>query len=72
MKLWEYVNKDVKIVDIDDNIWIGKVDAYNSELDNDGVESISVNVNVDGNNKFHKSGLYEFTIDDIKEIEEIK
>lgn len=71
LELWNFFDKKVKIIDVDGYIWIGKVYGYNSKEDNDGIESIDVDVDADGNSKFHKSALYELTTDDIVEIEEI-
>ena len=42
MKLWEFSGKDVKIVDIDGRTFTGNVDHYTSELDPNGIASISL------------------------------
>lgn len=71
LELWKYIGKNVKIKDKEGYIWIGKVSEYNSIEDNDGIESIDIDVNPEGNSKFHQYGCYEIPIDDIAEIEEI-
>ena len=45
MKLWEYSGNDVKIIDIDGQVFKGNVDHYTSELDNpDEIASISLSL----------------------------
>lgn len=43
MKLWEFVCKDVKIIDINDKEWQGHCEGYTQALDNDNnLASITV------------------------------
>lgn len=72
LELWKYIGKNVKIKDKEGYIWIGKVTEYTPAIDSDKeIERIDVVVSKDGNEKFHTNGCYEFTENEIAEIEEI-
>lgn len=63
MNLWEFAYKDVKIIDIDGNEWIGHCEGYTQDLDNDnGLASISV---------YTSKGCICFYENEIRSIEEI-
>lgn len=60
MKLNIFRNKKVKVVDVNNKTYIGKVELYTQPNDNDGQEAISLS-----------SGIW-FDESDIKSIEEIQ
>lgn len=63
MKLWEFVCKDVKIIDINDKEWQGRCEGYTQALDNDNnLASITVDTS---------EGCICFYENEIKSIEEV-
>ncbi|MCL2017085.1 MAG: hypothetical protein FWG68_12655 [Defluviitaleaceae bacterium] len=71
MKLYEYIKKQVKITDIDGDIFYGKVEGYiSAQTSPDGIASIAITPN----NMPEWSGGYLicFTENDIKTIEIIE
>ncbi|MCL2362475.1 MAG: hypothetical protein FWC73_11780 [Defluviitaleaceae bacterium] len=66
MKIWEYEDRHVKIIDDDGRIHIGFIEFYTSELDEpDGIATISLRP--DGTTGY----LIDFTESDIASIEVI-
>ncbi|MCL2017084.1 MAG: hypothetical protein FWG68_12650 [Defluviitaleaceae bacterium] len=74
MKLYEYEDKYVKIVDIDGNVFVGFVDIYTSELDEpDGIASLTIiPYNIPNWEKRCLLGIYENEISTIETIEPIE
>ena len=65
MKLFDYFNKNVKIVDINGTIWYGCVLTYTPAIDTE--DELYDEIGLDCDNS-----LIEFCENEIKSIEEIK
>lgn len=72
----EYYGKCVKIVDTNGNTWYGVVDGYTSPEDADEDEGEEENIDVrtteENPGPFNDPADYEFSVSQIKTIEEIK
>lgn len=68
IRLLDFLGKRVRIVDVNDKIWIGKATIYNTEDDFGDGEEESIDVRVD---TVHNA-LIEFEKTDIKTIEIIE
>lgn len=68
IRLLDFLGKRVRIVDVNDKIWIGKATIYNPEDDFGDGEEESIDVRVD---TVHNA-LIEFEKTDIKTIEIIE
>ncbi|MCL1986395.1 MAG: hypothetical protein FWG64_00260 [Firmicutes bacterium] len=67
MNLWEYEFQNVKIVDVDGDVFTGFALCYTSTLDDpDGIENISIRENL------NSTRLIEFTAAEIAKIEIIE
>lgn len=64
MDLKQYVNKTVKIIDIDDKVWIGKATSVDLAINYDDIDYDELDLEIDG-----LSSIIAFPENEIKSIE---
>ena len=64
MVLKEYVNKKVRIIDIDDNEWKGKITSVDLAINYDDIDYDELDLKIDG-----RDGVVAFPKNEIKSIE---
>lgn len=64
MNLKQYVNKTVKIIDIDDKVWIGKATSVDLAINYDDIDYDELALEIDG-----LSSIIAFPENEIKSIE---